>query len=67
MTQLRVPVTPADHMDGPADAGLVLVEYGDYQCPHCGAAHLVVKQLKQDLRHNLLLVFRNFPLTEVHP
>lgn len=67
MTQLRVPVTSADHMDGPADAGLVLVEYGDYQCPHCGAAHVVVKQLKNDLRSDLLFVFRNFPLTEVHP
>lgn len=67
MTQLRVAVTSADHMDGPADAGLVLVEYGDYECPHCGAAHKIVQRLKHDLRPNLLFVYRNFPLTEVHP
>ena len=67
MARLRVPVTSTDHMDGPADAELILVEYGDYQCPFCGAAHLVVKQLQSELRSKLLYVFRHFPLTEVHP
>jgi protein-disulfide isomerase len=67
MAQLRVPVTSTDHTAGPADAGLILVEYGDYQCPFCGAAHAVVKQLQSDLRSSLLFVFRHFPLTEVHP
>ena len=67
MAQLRVPVTSADHTAGRADAELILVEYGDYQCPFCGAAHVVVKQLQSDLGSNLLYVFRHFPLTEVHP
>jgi len=67
MAQLRVPVNSTDHMDGPADAELVLVEYGDYQCPFCSAAQPVVKELQSDLRPNLLFVFRHFPLTAVHP
>ena len=67
MARLRVPVTPADHMEGAADAEFVLVEYGDYQCPFCGAAHLVVKQLQSDFGSSLSYVFRHFPLTEVHP
>ena len=60
-------MTATDHTEGRADAELILVEYGDYQCPFCGAAHVVVKQLQSDLRSNLLYVFRHFPLTEVHP
>jgi protein-disulfide isomerase len=67
MAMLRVPVTAADHMEGPADAALVLVEYGDYQCPFCGEAHLVVKRLQNELRSSLLFVYRHFPLAEVHP
>jgi protein-disulfide isomerase len=67
MAQLRVPVTATDHAHGPVDAGLILVEYGDYQCPFCGEAHSVVKELQSDLRPNLLFVFRHFPLTAVHP
>ena len=67
MALLRVPLTSTDHVDGPADAGLILVEYGDYQCPFCGEAHDVVKELQRDLRPNLLFVFRHFPLTQIHP
>jgi protein-disulfide isomerase len=46
---------------------LTLVEYGDYQCPFCGAAYPVVKQVQEALGKNLRFVFRNFPLTEAHP
>ena len=67
MAQLRVPVSATDHVVGPPEAALILVEYGDYQCPFCGEANVVVKQLQSDLRSNLLFVFRNFPLAEVHP
>ncbi|SPF43346.1 Protein-disulfide isomerase [Syntrophobacter sp. SbD1] len=46
---------------------LTLVEYGDYQCPYCGAAYPVVKRLQKTLGKKLRFVFRNFPLTQAHP
>ena len=64
---LTQPVSAQDHAQGPADAPLTLVEYGDYQCPYCGAAYPVVKHLQQTLGKKLRFVFRNFPLTQVHP
>jgi protein-disulfide isomerase len=60
-------VAPADHRAGPDDAPVTLVEYGDYQCPHCGRAHPIVKQIQKRLGNRLRFVFRNFPLTQVHP
>lgn len=65
--RLRVPVSNADHAQGPEDAPLVLVEYGDYECPHCGSAHPVVKHVQRALADELRFVFRNFPLATVHP
>jgi protein-disulfide isomerase len=56
-----------DHVAGPPDAPITLVEYGDYQCPYCGQAYPIVKQLQEEFSGSLLLVFRNFPLTNVHP
>jgi protein-disulfide isomerase len=64
---LTQPVSAQDHAEGPADAPLTLVEYGDYQCPHCGAAYPVVKRLQKTLGKKLRFVFRNFPLSEMHP
>lgn len=67
---LRVPVTDADHAEGPADAPVVLVEYGDYECPYCGQAFPVVKAVQRALDEAgvpLRFVFRNFPLSEMHP
>ena len=64
---LTQPVSVRDHAEGPADAPLTLVEYGDYQCPYCGAAYPVVKHLQKTLRKKLRFVFRNFPLTQLHP
>ena len=43
------------------------VEYGDYECPHCGQAHHVVKQLRQLMGHRMSFAFRHFPLTTIHP
>jgi protein-disulfide isomerase len=60
-------VSARDHAEGPGDAPLTLVEYGDYQCPYCGAAYPVVKRLQKTLGKKLRFVFRNFPLTQVHP
>lgn len=64
---LTPPVSERDHIAGRAGAGLTLVEFGDYQCPYCGAAHPLVKQLQKDLGQKLRFVFRNFPLTQAHP
>jgi len=60
-------VSARDHAEGAADAPLTLVEYGDYQCPYCGAAYPVVKRLQKTLGNKLRFVFRNFPLTQLHP
>ncbi len=65
--QLTPPVGPHDHAAGPANAPLTLVEYGDYQCPHCGRAYPIVKEVQRTLGSQLRFVFRNFPLTRVHP
>jgi protein-disulfide isomerase len=65
--RLTQPVSARDHVEGPAVAPVTLVEYGDYQCPYCGAAYPVVKRLQKKLGKKLRFVFRNFPLTEAHP
>jgi protein-disulfide isomerase len=64
---LKPPVSSHDHQIGGADARAILVEYGDYQCPHCAAAEPTVRAVQRALGSELLFVFRNFPLTEVHP
>lgn len=56
-----------DHIQGSADAPVTLMEYGDYQCPFCGAAYPIVKQIQQRFGENLRFVFRNFPLAQIHP
>jgi protein-disulfide isomerase len=67
MAMLRDPVTPADHIRGPATAPATLVEYGDYECPYCGAAYPIVKEIQSQLGDRLRFVFRNFPITTSHP
>jgi protein-disulfide isomerase len=64
---LRIPVSDSDHAQGNPDARIVLVEYGDYQCPHCGRAYPIVKKTQEGLGNQLRFVFRNFPLTQAHP
>lgn len=67
MANLKTPINKSDHVRGASTAAIALVEYGDYQCPHCGMAHPIVNQLQDDFRNSLRLVFRHFPLVEVHP
>lgn len=67
MTTLKVPLGPQDHVQGNPQAPIQLVEYGDYECPFCGQAYLVVKAMQRALGDELLFAFRNFPLTQVHP
>ncbi|HEX2766686.1 MAG TPA: Na+/H+ antiporter NhaA [Candidatus Limnocylindria bacterium] len=56
-----------DHVRGPLDAPVTLVEYGDFECPHCGRAAPVVKELLEEFDDRLRLVFRHLPLPDVHP
>lgn len=65
--ELTPPVGVEDHVAGPKDAPVTLVEFGDYECPYCGMAHPVVKRAQQTLGNQLRFVFRNFPLAEAHP
>ncbi|MDX1931794.1 MAG: thioredoxin domain-containing protein [Capsulimonadales bacterium] len=68
MSQLKIPVDPArDHIAGPETAPVTLVEYGDYECPYCGRAYPIVKRLQEAMGDQLRFVFRNFPLSEMHP
>jgi protein-disulfide isomerase len=64
---LAPPVSSRDHAEGPAGAPVTLVEYGDYECPHCGRAYPIVKAVQSRLGTQLRFVFRNFPLRTIHP
>lgn len=65
---LTVPVSPQrDHILGPDSAAVTLVEYGDFECPHCGQAYYVLNDLQEALGDQLRLVYRHFPLTQIHP
>lgn len=67
MSRLTPPVSPRDHAQGAPRALVTLVEYGDFECPHCAAAHPVVKQVQQAMGTKLRFVYRHFPLTRIHP
>src|SRR5438552_5014315 len=56
-----------DHIQGSIDAPIALVEYGDYECPYCGQAYPIVREIQKRLGARLRFVFRNFPLREMHP
>jgi protein-disulfide isomerase len=64
---LAVPVTAVDHVLGPEHAPVTLVEYGDFECPNCKQAAPAVRLLLERFAGQLRLVFRHFPLEEVHP
>lgn len=64
---LAVPVEPdRDHIRGPADAPVTVVEYGDFECPYCGQAEPVIRELLSDF-NDVRYVWRNLPLNDVHP
>jgi protein-disulfide isomerase len=65
--KLKPPVGANDHVQGSAKAPVTLVEYGDYECPYCGEAYSVVKELQERLGDQMRFVFRNFPLAQAHP
>ncbi len=65
-TRLSFPVSESrDHIQGPATAAVTLVEYGDYECPYCAQAYLIVKEVQERLGSKVRFVFRNFPLTKL--
>ena len=57
----------ADHVEGKADSKVLIVEYGDFQCPSCEGAYPNVKTLMEEYGDRVGLIFRNFPLTSIHP
>jgi protein-disulfide isomerase len=65
---LNVPVTEGrDHIQGQADAPVTLVQYGDYECPYCGEAYPIIKEIQSEMGERLRFVFRNFPISTSHP
>jgi protein-disulfide isomerase len=66
-TRLVVPVSERDHRQGPDTAAVTLVQYGDYECPYTRRSTWVVQAIQQQLGEQLRFIYRNFPLTEIHP
>ena len=64
---LAVPVSERDHATGSESAPATLVEYGDYECSFCGQAYPIVKNVQRHLGDRLRFVFRNFPISTIHP
>jgi len=67
VSRLSPPVGPRDHVEGSAAAPVTLVEYGDFECPHCGRAHPILKEVQRHFGKRLRFVFRHFPITTSHP
>lgn len=56
-----------DHVFGKKDSKVVLIEYGDFQCPGCGSAYPNLKAVSDKYKGQMAFIFRNFPLTSIHP
>lgn len=67
VSTLATPVTERDHVRGPDDAPITLVQYADFECPSCGDLYIALKRIQNRLGDRLQFVFRHFPLTEAHP
>ena len=64
---LAAPVNERDHMMGPANARVTVVNYGDYQCPGCHERHRATEKMARELQDTVRLVHRHFPLVKSHP
>ena len=64
---LKNQITDRDHVAGPADAPVTLLEYGNFECIDCGRIFPILKQVRTILGSNLRFVYRNFPTTRTHP
>lgn len=65
--RLLTPVSHSDHIRKSGNCSVVLVEYGDYQCPHSGTAHRTIRALQQQFEHQICFVFRHFPQVQKYP
>ena len=66
--KLTLPVDESrDHIQGQSTAPVTLVEYGDYECPYCAQAYIIIKKVQERLGSKLRFVFRNFPVTKTRP
>lgn len=65
--KLAVPVSERDHVKGPPDAPVTVVEYGDYECPYCGRAELTINEIQERTGNQVRLVYRHFPISTAHP
>jgi protein-disulfide isomerase len=66
-TSLTPSLGDRDHVLGPADAPVTLVEYGDFECPNCGIAYPIVASILQRIGDSIRFAYRHFPLTQLHP
>ncbi|MBE1586265.1 Na+/H+ antiporter NhaA [Nonomuraea angiospora] len=64
--RLTVPVGPADHVRGPENAKITIVEYGDFECPYCGRLHPVLEEIRRK-NPDVRMVFRHYPIRTLHP
>lgn len=62
-----IKINSSDHIQGSPSAPIILVEYADYQCPYCGQAYPIIKQLQKKFGEDMAFVFRNYPIQELHP
>jgi protein-disulfide isomerase len=67
VVKLTLPASERDHIQGPNTAPVTLIEYGDYECPCCAQAYLIIKEVQERLGTKLRFVFRNFPFTYARP
>ncbi|HEY3039129.1 MAG TPA: DsbA family protein [Pyrinomonadaceae bacterium] len=65
--RLKNPISQRDHALGPEGAPVTLLEYGNFECIHCGRAYPIIKQVRKLLGDNLRFVFRHFPTVQTHP
>jgi protein-disulfide isomerase len=66
--KLTMPISESrDHIQGSASAPVTLLEYGDYECPYCAQAYIIIKEAQERLGSKLGFVFHNFPVTKVRP
>ncbi|RDC55473.1 DsbA family protein [Pedobacter chinensis] len=66
MSTLKPEVNSKDHVQGSDSASITIVEFGDYQCPYCGDAYPIIKEIQDAFGNQIKFVFRNFPLQKSH-